>query len=87
MSCGTGGERISGHNPLRDALLEVAVSAFQAPTTYLISSCLNTGLAGDMQALFVTVVNYIQTTAVAGTATNPGFAHTRNMQEAEEDCR
>ena len=32
MSCGTGGERISHHNHLRDALYEMAVSAGLAPT-------------------------------------------------------
>ena len=32
MSCGTGGERISRHNHLRDALFEMAVSAGLAPT-------------------------------------------------------
>ena len=102
MSCGTGGERISRHNHLRDALYEMAVSAGLAPTKegrFLLPGddrrpadvFIPYWAGGRDAALDVTVVNPLQAATVAGAATTPGFAltyaHTRKLQGAEEDCR
>ena len=102
MSCGTGGERISRHNHLRDALYEMAVSAGLAPTKegrFLLPGddrrpadvFIPYWAGGRDAALDVTVVNPLQAATVVGAATTPGFAltyaHTRKMQGAAEDCR
>ena len=102
MSCGTGGERISRHNHLRDALHEMAVSAGLAPTKegrFLLPGDNKRPAdvfipfwdGGRDAALGVTVVNPLQAATVGGAATTPGFAltyaHNRNMQGAAEDCR
>ena len=102
MSCGTGGERISRHNHLRDALHEMAVSAGLAPTKegrFLLPGddrrpadvFIPYWAGGRDAALDVTVVNPLQAATVGGAATTPGFAltyaHNRKMQGAAEDCR
>ena len=84
MSCGTGGERISRHNHLQDALHETAVAAGLGPTKesrflltgedcrptdVLIPHC---AIARDA-ALVVTVVNPLQVATVVEASTTLGY--------------
>ena len=102
MSCGCGGERISRHNQLRDAIYETAVAGGLGPTKegrFLIPGAdrrpadvlVPHWAAGRDAALDVTVVNPLQAATVAGAATTPGhaltFAHNRKLRGAEEECR
>ena len=99
MSCGCGGERISRHNQLRDAIYDTAVAAGLGPTKegrFLIpgadrrpADVLVPHWAGGRDAaLDVTVVNPLQAATVAGAAATPGhaltYAHTRKVRGAEE---
>jgi hypothetical protein len=102
LSCGTGGERISRHNHLRDAIYETAVAAGLGPTKegrFLLPGAdrrpadvlIPNWTGGRDTALDVTVVNPLQAATLAGAATTPGhgltFAYTRKVRGAEEDCR
>ena len=102
MSCGTGGERISRYNQLRDAIYETAVAAGLGPTKegrFLLhgvdrrpADVLVPHWAGGRDAaLDVTVVNPLQAATMAGAAVTPGhaltFAHNRKIRGAEEECR
>ena len=102
LCCGTGGERISRHNHLRDALYETAVAAGLGPTKegrFLLPGAdrrpadvlIPHWAGGRDAALDVTVVNPLQVATLAGAATTPGygltFAYTRKVRGAEEDCR
>ena len=102
LCCGTGGERISRHNALRDAFFDTAMSAGlgpskegrfllpgadRRPADILVPLC-----AGGRDAAFdVTVVHPLQDATVVRAATEPGhalnFAHDRKLRGAEEDCR
>ena len=102
MCCGFGGERISRHNHLRDALHETAVAAGLGPVKegrFLIpgadrrpADILVPNWAGGRDAaLDVTVVTPLQAATVAEAATTPGhslnFAYQRKVRGAAEDCR
>ena len=102
LSCGTGGERISRHNHLRDALFETGVAAGLGPTKegrFLLPGAdrrpadvfIPHWAGGRDAALDVTVVNPLQVATLAGAATTPGhaltFAYKRKVRGAEEDCR
>ena len=100
MCCGFGGERISRHNHLRDALHETAVAAGLGPVKegrFLIpgadrrpADILVPNWAGGRDAaLDVTVVIPLQAATVAEAATTPG--HSLNFayqpEEGERLCR
>ena len=102
MCCGFGGERISRHNHLRDALHETAVAAGLGPVKegrFLIpgadrrpADILVPNWAGGRDAaLDVTVVTPLQSATMAEAATTPGhslnFAYERKVRGSEEDCR
>ena len=102
LCCGTGGERISRHNALRDAFFDTAVSAGLGPSKegrFLLpgadrrpADILVPLWAGGRDAAFdVTVVHPLQDATVVRAATEPGhalnFAHDRKLRGAEEDCR
>jgi hypothetical protein len=102
LSCGTGGERISRHNHLRDAIFETAVAAGLGPTKegrFLLPGAdrrpadvfIPNWAGGRDAALDVTVVNPLQLATMAGAAATPGhglsFAYTRKVRGALEDCR
>ena len=102
LCCGTGGERISRHNALRDAFFDTAVSAGLGPSKegrFLLpgadrrpADILVSLWAGGRDAAFdVTVVHPLQDATVVRAATEPGhalnFAHDRKLRGAEEDCR
>ena len=102
LCCGTGGERISRHNHLRDALYETAVAAGLGPTKegrFLLPGAdrrpadvlIPHWAGGRDAALDVTVVNPLQVATLAGAATTPGhglsFAYNRKVRGAQEDCR
>ena len=102
MSCGVGGERISRHNHLRDALFDTAVAAALGPTKegrFLLpddgrrpADVLVPNWAGGRDAAMdVTVVNPLQGATLAQAATTPGYALTfafdRKARGAAEDCR
>ena len=102
MNCGTGGERISRHHHLRDALYDSAVAAGLGPTKegrFLLpgvdrrpADVLVPHWAGGRDAAMdVTVINPLQEATGAGAATTPGhaltFAYNRTVRGAEEDCR
>ena len=86
LCCGSGGERISLHNSLRDHLCQLATSA--ALNTAMESGFLLPGQDrrpadvfipswawGLDAAVDVTVVNPLQTVLVAGAAATPGLDH------------
>jgi hypothetical protein len=102
LCCGTGGERISRHNSLRDAFFDVAVSAGLSPTKegrFLLPGVdrrpadvlLPHWEAGLDAALDITVVTSLQAATVARAAEEPGFAlefaHERKLRGAEDLCR
>ena len=102
MCCGFGGERISRHNHLRDALYETAVAAGLGPVKEgraLLpgddrrpADILVPNWAGGRDAAMdVTVVTPLQTATVAEAAVTPGyaltFAYQRKIRGAAEDCR
>ena len=82
MSCGCGGERISRHNQLWDAIYKTAVAAGLGPTKegrFLIPGAerrradvlVPHWCGGRDAALDVTVVNPLQSATVAGAAATP----------------
>ena len=102
LCCGTGGERISRHNALRDAFFDTAVSAGLGPSKegrFLLpgadrrpADILVPLWAGGRDAAFdVTVVHPLQDATVVRVAREPGhalnFAHDCKVRGAEEDCR
>ena len=102
MCCGFGGERISRHNHLRDALYETAVAAGLGPVKEgraLLpgddrrpADILVPNWAGGRDAAMdVTVVTPLQAATVAEASLTPGhaltFAYQRKMRGAAEDCR
>ena len=102
LCCGTGGERISRHNNLRDALFDTAVAAGLGPVKegrFLLPGAdrrpadvfLPNWAGGRDAALDVTVVNSLQEATVAGAAETAGhalsFAYERKMAAAAEDCQ
>ena len=102
MCCGSGGERISRHNALRDAFFDTAASAGLAPVKegrFLLPGddrrpadvLLPHWVGGRDAALDVTVVHPLQDATMPNAATTPGFAltfaHDRKIRGAEEDCR
>ena len=102
MSCGVGGERISRHNHLRDALFDTAVASGLGPTKegrFLLpddgrrpADVLVPNWAGGRDAAMdVIVVNPLQGATIAQAATTPGYALTfafdRKARGAAEDCR
>ena len=102
LVCGTGGERISRHNSLRDALFDTAVSAGLSPTKeargLLPGSARKPGdvflphwSGGLDAALDVTITHPLQNLTVAEAAVTPGHAmsvaYERKMRGAGELCR
>ena len=102
LVCGTGGERISRHNSLRDALFDTAASAGLSPTKeargLLPGSARKPGdvflphwSGGRDAALDVTITHPLQDQTVAQAAVTPGHAMTvayeRKMRGAGELCR
>ena len=102
MSCGVGGERISRHNHLRDALFETAQAAGLGPTKegrFLLPDdgrrpadvLVPNWSGGRDAAMDVTVVNPLQGATIAQAAATPGYALTfafdRKVRGAAEDCR
>ena len=102
LCCGVGGERISRHNALRDAIFDTAAQAGLAPTKegrFLLPGAdrrpadvlLPHWAGGQDGALDVTVVHPFQDATLVRAATEPGFAltfaHERKVRGAEEDCR
>ena len=102
MCCGSGGERISRHNALRDAIFDTAASAGLAPVKegrFLLpgddrrpADVLVPHWAGGRDvALDVTVVHPIQAATMPNAATTPGFAltfaHDRKIRGAQDDCQ
>ena len=102
LSCGFGGERISRHNQLRDALFDTAVAAGLGPVKegrFLLPGqdrrpadvLLPYWNGGKDAALDVTVVNPLQRATLPQAAINPGhalqFAFERKINGAAEDCR
>ena len=102
MCCGFGGERISRHNHLRDALHETAVAAGLGPVKEgraLLpgddrrpADILVPNWAGGRDAAMdVTVVTPLQAATVAEAAVTPGyalnFAYQRKVRGVAEDCR
>ena len=102
MVCGTGGERISRHNALRDALFETAASAGLAPVRE--ERALLPGndrrpadllirhwAGGRDAALDVTVTHPLQNLTRAGAAATPGHAasvaYDRKVRGAGELCQ
>ena len=102
MCCGFGGERISRHNHLRDALYETAVAAGlgpikegrallpgddRRPADILVPNW----AGGRDAAMDVTVVTPLQAATVAEAALTPGyaltFAYQRKIRGAADDCR
>ena len=102
LCCGTGGERISRHNALRDAIYETAVAAGLSPTKegrFLLpgtdrrpADVFVPRWAGGLDAaLDVTVVTPLQHATLTGAATTPGFAlehaYNNKVRGAEAQCR
>ena len=100
--CGSGGERISRHNALRDALFETASAAGLGPTKegrFLLPGnnrrpadiLVPHWSSGKDAAMDVTVVMPLQEATLAGAATTPGFAleyaFNNKVRGAEDDCR
>ena len=102
MCCGSGGERISRHNNLRDALYETAGSAGLGPVRegrFLLPGTdrrpadvlLHHWAGGKDAALDVTIVTPLQAATMPGAANTAGhaldFAYSRKINGAEEECR
>ena len=102
LCCGTGRERITRHNTLRDHLHQLAASAALNPSKesrFLLpgqnlrpADILIPSWAGGLDtALDVTVVNPLQAALVVGVAATPGHAlshrYSTKMAGAAEDCR
>ena len=102
LCCGTGGERITKHNVLRDHLHQLAASAALSPTKdsrFFLpgqdrrpADVFIPSWAGGMDAaLDITVVNPLQSALVDGAAVTPGHAldyrFRTKVAGAAEDCR
>ena len=102
LCCGSGGERISRHNALRDAIFETAVAAGLGPTKegrFLLPGTdrrpadvfVPHWTGGLDAAMDVTVVTPLQQATMPGAATTPGFAldhaYGIKVRGAEEQCR
>ena len=102
MCCGSGGERISRHNNLRDAFYETAVAAGLGPVRegrFLLPGTdrrpadvlLHHWAGGKDAALDVTIVTPLQAATMPGAANTAGhaldFAYGRKINGAEEECR
>ena len=102
MCCGSGGERISRHNNLRDAFYDTAVAAGLAPVKegrFLLPGndrrpadiLVPHWTGGKDTAMDVTVITPIQGATMPGAATTAGYAldhaHSRKVNGAEEECR
>ena len=102
LCCGTGGERISRHNNLRDAFFTTAVAAGLGPVReerFLLPGedrrpadvLVPHWSGGRDAAMDVTVVTPLQTATMPAAATTPGhaltYAYDRKMQGAAEACR
>jgi hypothetical protein len=102
MCCGSGGERISRHNNLRDALFETAVAAGLGPVRegrFLLPGndrrpadvLVPHWVGGKDAAMDITVVTPLQVATLPGAATTRGhaldFAYGRKMNGAAEECR
>ena len=102
LCCGSGGERISRHNALRDALFDTAVAAGLGPTKegrFLLPGndrrpadiLVPHWSGGQDAAMDVTVVMPLQQATLTGAATTPGFAldyaFGNKVRGAEEECR
>ena len=102
MCCGSGGERISRHNNLRDALYETAGSAGLGPVRegrFLLPGTdrrpadilLPHWTGGKDAALDVTIVTPLQAATMPGAANTAGhaldYAYGRKVNGAEEECR
>ena len=102
LCCGSGGERISRHNALRDALYETAVAAGLGPTKegrFLLPGndrrpadiLVPHWSSGKDAAMDVTVVMPLKQAILTGSATTPGFAldyaFAIKVRGAEEECR
>ena len=102
LCCGSGGERISRHNDLRDAIFDTAVAAGLGPVKegrFLLpgndrrpADVFVRNWAGGLDAAMdVTVVHPLQAATLAGAAETGGhalnFAYERKMTAAAELCR
>ena len=102
MCCGSGGERISRHNNLRDALYETAGSAGLGPVRegrFLLPGTdrrpadvlLPHWVGGKDAAMDVTIVTPLQAATMPGAANTAGhaldYAYGRKVNGAEEECR
>ena len=102
MCCGAGGERISRHNNLRDALFDTAVAAGLGPVRegrFLLPGTdrrpadvlVPNWVGGKDAAMDVTIVTPLQQATMPGAATTAGHAlnhaYDRKVNGAEEECR
>ena len=102
MCCGSGGERISRHNNLRDTFYETAVAAGLGPVKegrFLLPGTdrrpadvlVPHWTGGKDAAMDVTIVTPIQGATLPGAANTAGHAldhaYTRKVNGAEEECR
>ena len=102
MCCGSGGERNTRHNNLRDALFDTAVAAGLGPVRegrFLLPGndrrpadvLIRNWVGGKDAALDVTVVTPIQDICLPGAANTAGHAlshaYGRKLNGAEEECR
>ena len=102
MCCGSGGERISRHNHLRDALFDTAVAAGLGPVKegrFLLPGTdrrpadvlVPNWAAGKDAAMDVTVVTPLQDATLPEAATTPGhalhYAYGNKVRGAGEACR
>ena len=102
MCCGAGGERISRHNNLRDAIFDTAVAAGLGPVRegrFLLPGTdrrpadvlVPNWVGGKDAAMDVTIITPIQAATMPGAADTAGHAldhaYGRKMNGAEEQCR
>ena len=102
LCCGSGGERISHHNALRDAIFETAVAAGLGPVKegrFLLPGndrrpadvLVPNWTGGKDAAMDVKVTPPIKVTTMPGAASAAGFAldhaHKGKLDGAEEACR
>ena len=102
MCCGSGGERISRHNNLRDAIFETAVAAGLGPVKegrFLLPGTdrrpadvmVPHWVGGQDAAMDITIVTPLQAATMPGAANTAGhaldYAHGRKANGAEEECR
>ena len=102
LCCGSGGERISRHNSLRDAIFETAVAAGLRPVKegrFLLPGnnrrpadvLVRKWTGGKDSAMDVKVTTPIKVTTIPGAANTAGFtldhAHNGKLDGDEEACR